>query len=608
MKRLFTFSFFFIATAVFPQATTHSDQIVVTASAVAESVESTPAAVSVITREDMDDREARDVVDVLREVPGMSVARTGSPGKIATLFIRGGSSKQALVLWNGVEMNNAYFSAYNFGQLSTAGVEKVEVVRGPYSALYGSDAVSGVVNVLTAPARTSFRVGVEGGENGFWNGDVSGALVKGIWSSHASVERRTDDGFAPNDDFTSDTWSAGAETQPSQNLTIGIIARRNGYDLGIPRNVNSTFTAFVPTLRRREDGSERQIVVPLQYQGGNVRYELRASENHRQERFNDPDAPFGAESALTDASTRSARALAQWSRSTVGTISLGGEWERSQVDHTDTFGLDVRKRSRTSHSLFIEDRVSRTVGGTMSLELAAGARYDRFDTFGSEITPRLSLAFVEHDRKWRAAYGEGFRAPAIGELYAPFFGNADLNAERSKNFEIGFDQYLRGATLSLTAFRSDYDELINYDGSANRFGNISEARAQGLEVGASRRYGRLDTSFSYTWLKAVDTGTDEQLLRRPKHTGSAAMRWVAGAFSTQVVVTHTGARPDVTDLLPFGTVTSAAFTTGDVLLRYEMATLSPFLKIANVTDERYEEVFGFPSAGRRISLGVRYAR
>src|SRR5688500_2153248 len=130
---------------------TVSEEIIVTASAAPETLQSTPAAVTVISREDIEAREARDVSDVLREVPGLSVSRTGSQGKVSAIFIRGGSSKQALVLWNGVEVNNAYFSAYNFGQLSSAGVERVEIVRGPYSALYGADAVSGVINILTTP-------------------------------------------------------------------------------------------------------------------------------------------------------------------------------------------------------------------------------------------------------------------------------------------------------------------------------------------------------------------------------------------------------------------------------------------------------------------------
>jgi vitamin B12 transporter len=607
MKHLFVFSFFF-TTAVLAQTPTVSDQIVVTASAVAESVESTPAAVSVITRKEMDEREARDVVDVLREVPGLSVARTGSPGKITSLFIRGGSSKQALVLWNGVEMNNAYFSAYNFGQLSTSGVEKVEIVRGPYSALYGSDAVSGVVNVLTSPARSTLRVAVEAGENDFRNGELSGALVRGSWSAHGTFEHRSDEGFAPNDDFAGDTWVAGAQASPRPNFTIGVIARRNSYDLGIPRNANADFTAFVPTLHRREEGWERQIVIPAQLQLGGFKYEIRLADNHREERFADPEGPFGAESAFTDSFTRSARGSIQSSKTSAGVITFGGEWETSEVDHTDSFGLDVRERSRDSRSLFIEDRISFALRGGTSLEIAAGARYDDFDTFGGETSPRLALALIEHDRKWRAAYGEGFRAPAIGELYAPFFGNADLHEERSKNFEAGFDQYVRGATLSVTAFRSDYDDLISFDGKTFRFGNISRAKAHGVEFGGSKRFGPLDASVSYTWLKAVDEATNEQLLRRPKNSGSLALRYHAGALSTQLVVTHSGARPDVTDLLPFGTVTNAEFTTADVTLRYELGHLIPFIRISNVLDEHYEEVFGYPSAGRRIVAGVRYAQ
>src|SRR5687768_6074525 len=178
------------------------ETIIVTASSLPEEIDETPVAATVITREAIERREARDVADVLREVPGLAVSRTGSPGKNTTLFIRGGSSKQALVLWNGVEMNNAYFSGYDFGQLSSAGVEKVEVVRGPFSALYGSEAVSGVVNVLTKPSTTGASIDVEGGENGLLNGVLYGAHVSDHWVLNGTVERRQDDGFANNDDFS----------------------------------------------------------------------------------------------------------------------------------------------------------------------------------------------------------------------------------------------------------------------------------------------------------------------------------------------------------------------------------------------------------------------
>ena len=115
-----------------------------------------------------------------------------------------------------------------------------------------------------------------------------------------------------------------------------------------------------------------------------------------------------------------------------------------------------------------------------SLQLTLGARYDRYDTFGSQISPRIAAAWVSGTSKIRAAYGAGFRAPAIGELYAPFFGNPGLDAEHSRNVEVGFDHFAGSATLSLTAFRSDYDNLISYDVVANRFGNISRARSHGI--------------------------------------------------------------------------------------------------------------------------------
>jgi vitamin B12 transporter len=558
-----------------------------------------------VTKEDIEKREARDVSDVLREVPGLTVSRTGSSGKTTSLFIRGGSSKQALVLWNGVEMNNAYLSAYNFGQLSTAGVEKVEIIRGPYSALYGSDAVSGVVNILTAPVRSALTVDAEAGENGLRNGMVEGAYVDSMWSVHGAAERRADDGFTTNDDFTSNTFVAGVQAAPRSNLLIGLIARRSTYDLGIPRNANSDFTAFVPTPHRREEGSETQVVLPLRLDAGGLRYELRLTDNERNEKFRDPDAPFGDEFANTDSSTRSARASVQSSPMIAGVITLGGEIERSDVDHTDSFGLDVRSQSRNSRSLFIEDRVSVPVAGT-KLEIAAGARYDRFDTFGSQISPRIGVAIVESSRKWRAAYGTGFRAPAIGELYAPFFGNPDLQAEHSRNFEIGFDQYLRAATLSVSVFRSTYDDLISYDVIANKFGNVDRAKAHGVELGASRRFGHLDASISYTWLKAIDAATDEQLVRRPKSSGSVALGYDAHPVSAGLVVTYAGARRDITDLLPFGVVINEAHTTADLTVKYQRGGASPFVKVENATDAKYDEVFGYPSARRRFIAGVRY--
>jgi vitamin B12 transporter len=592
--------FLFILAATPQQPPVIQQEIIVTASALPESVEETPAAASVVTRDEIEKREARDVADILREVPGVTVSRTGSPGKTTSVFLRGGSSKQALVLWNGVEMNNAYHSAYNFGQLSTAGVERVEIVRGPFSALYGSDAVSGVVNVLTAPTHDEAQVDVEAGERGLVNAAAHAAISRDRWSGHATVEHRNDDGFAPNDDFTSTSLLGGASFTPNANASIGVLARYSSYDLGIPRNVNALGNAFVPTPNRREDGWESQLAIPIRFDAGRLTWNVRLTENHRNDDYEDPDGAFGAEKAHTDAVTRAANASVR-TKTAIGTITLGGEYENSEVDHTDTFGLDVDSRDRDSRSVFIEDRIS--IG---ALQITAGLRNDHFDTFGSELSPRVAAAWVRNGHKIRAAYGEGFRAPAIGELYSPFFGFPNLQPEHSRSIEVGYDRYWRDGSFTASLFDSDYEDLIFYDNLAGHYGNIHTATSRGLELGATRNFGKLSAALSYTYLDTEDESTGEDLLRRPRHSGSLALGYDFAPFTAELVVQHAGARLDVTDLFPYGNVTNEARTVADFTLRWLAGAVIPYVRVENLTDERYEEVFGYPSAPRRFSAGVRY--
>ena len=594
MKPSISISIFMFLVASVAVAQT-SAEIVVTASSIPETVEETPAAVSVITGEDIAARAARDVADVLREVPGLSASRTGTPGKAMSVFLRGGSSKQALVLWNGVEMNNPYFSGYDFGQLSTAGVQRVEVVRGPFSALYGSEAVSGVVNVLTVPAAASLRASLEGGERELLNANVFGALTRDRLAAHAIVEARADNGFEANDDFESRSVLGGARFDVTNAFSIAALARYATYDLGIPRTPNAESTAFVPSPFRRQEGSESQIAVPIRFDRGWDAYELRLSDSRRDEYFSDVAGPFGPEVNDTSSSLQAARATARF-----GTIAVGGEYELATVDHISNFSL-IDARDRTNRSAFVENRFA--IGG--GIEIVAGLRHDDFETFGSEISPRVAAAWITRAGKLRAAYGEGFRGPAIGELYSPFFGNDALDAEHSRTIEVGYDRFAANGTASITVFRSRYDQLIVF-GDDFRFQNIAAADAQGVEVSASRRAGNFRGAMSYTWLETQDRATGESLVRRPEHSGSISLGYAAGSFSTHVVMLHTGDRIDVTDLAPFGTVTNDAYMTADFVASYAVGAFVPFMKIENATNERYEEVFGYRSASRRISIGLRY--
>lgn len=580
-----------------------AEEIVVTASALPETVEATPAAVSVLTREEIDRRAVRDVADALREVPGIQMSRTGSPGRATSLFTRGSNSNHTLVLWNGIEITNPYFSGYDWGRFSTAGVEQVEIVRGPYSALYGSDAVAGVVNVLTTSRRSGFRALLEGGQHGLRNGSATASYSGPAFHLSGSFEAREDDGFAPNDDFAQDSGSAAIRWNILSSLSVGLSVRQTSYELGVPTNLNFFGDAIVPSLLRRQDGRERQIAIPIEQVLGRFSYDLTLAESRRSDDFEDPEDPYGLVSTSTESETRRAR-LTTRTETSFGTIVAGGEYEHAEVDDLTNFGPNFTGGERSEKSLFIEDRLTRALTADSRIEISAGVRWDHYETFGSELSPRVSAAWIRGDHKVRAGFGEAFRAPAIGELYFPFMGNADLEAERSRSFEVGYDH---GLGLALTLFRNDFEDLIVFDNATNRFGNVGAASSQGLELALQRDLtSSVHTAASYTFTDTEEEGADRPLVRRPRHSGSLHLGYRTGILHANLVAIYTGARADILPVFPFSRTTNESHTTFDANLQVPLGRFTPYVKVENLTDVEYEEVLGFPSASRRFVAGVRF--
>jgi vitamin B12 transporter len=610
MKRFL--AFFLFAVPLFaqqqqpPQKIT--DTIVVTASGLPETVESTPASVTVINKDDIDKRDARDVADVLREVPGLFLARSGSPGKQVSLFTRGAASTQTLVMWNGIEINNPYFSGFDWGRFSTAGVEQIEIVRGPFSALYGSEAMAGVINVLTTPKATGWRAEAETGAHGLRNANVGGAVAGQAFQLSAAYEHREDDGFAANDDFRQNSANALVRWAPSQSFSLGAVLRHTTFDLGIPFDTNAAGTELVPSPDRRQDGSETQIGIPITFAFGPVSWEASVSEAKRRENFEDPQDPFGLTSTNTDSTTRHARLLAR-AKTPIGSIVAGGELERAKVDDVSNFGPNFLDRRRNDRSLLVEDRYSHDLAGGTRLELSAGVRHDDFDQFGAQTSPRLAAAVVVGATKWRAAYGRGFRAPSLGELYFPFFGNANLKAERNRSYELGWDTAMgRNGVFSATYFNSRDRDLITFSPVTFVSENIGRVKSDGVELGIVEHVNAsLYTALSYTYLhRNEDEDTGQRLLRRPKHSGSIFVGYRSGALDTNFVIVRAGARDDLLPVAPFSRIVNRGFTTIDANVQHHGDRLTPFVKVENLRDTRYEEVRGYPAPRRRVIFGVRF--
>jgi vitamin B12 transporter len=616
MKSLLSAVVFLFVTRAFadnasqPAAPTPSSvaaEIVVTASALPETVESAPAAVTVITKSQMQEQDARDVADVLREVPGIVMSRTGSEGRATSLFMRGANSTHTLVLWNGIEINNPYFAGYDWGRFSTAGVEQIEVVRGPYSALYGSDAVAGVVNVLTAPARSGIGGGLEIGGDGLRNGNVEASYVGGGQTLNASVERRVDNGFAANDDFAQNSANVLWKWTAANRFSIGIAGRATRYDLGIPFDLNADATALVATPQRRQHGSERQVAVPISQSFGAYGYELTLSESRRSDDFHDPRDPFGLIDQTTDSTTRRARLTAK-DATALGTIVVGGEYARASVTDASTFGVNLANDRRGERSLFVEDRLSHVLASGSRIEVSAGARYDHFDTFGSQTSPRIAAAWILGTNKIRAAYGEAFRAPSVGELYYPFSGNRNLQPERSRSAEVGYDRAIGASgAFSATLFSGRFRDLIVFDNATYAFANVGRARSQGIELGASAGlFANLNGAVSYTYLDTKEAATEKALLRRPHNSGSFTLTYRRGGVDSSLVLLNAGRRDDIMPVAPFARVSDRAYTTLDANVQVHLERFTPYVKIENATDTRYEEVRGYPSPRRRAIVGVRF--
>jgi vitamin B12 transporter len=612
MKVFIPAVFLLLASALFaadtstPPSLTAKQEIVVTASALPETVESTPAAVTVITKKEIQQQADRDVADVLREVPGIVMSRTGSQGRATSLFTRGANSTHTLVLWNGIEINNPYFAGYDWGRFSTLGVEQVEVVRGPYSALYGSDAVAGVVNILTTPSKSSIGALVEAGGRGLRNGQAAASWVSGSQVLSASLERRVDEGFAANDDFGQNSANVLWRWTSTDRFSIGVAGRYTDYRLGIPFDLNAAATALVATPQRRQKGNERQLALPISQSFGAFGYELTLSESRRDDQFHDPNDPFGLIDQGTDSTTRRAR-LTTNTKTAFGTVVAGGEYSRATVNDASTYGVNLADDRRTARSVFAEDRLS-FGSGHSRLEVSAGARYDRFDTFGSQTSPRVAAAWIFGNYKLRAAYGEAFRAPSVGELYYPFSGNRDLRPERSRSAELGFDRAIgTSGELSATLFHGLYRDLIVFDNATYVFANIGRARTQGVEAALSHDIvPALNAAVSYTYLHTNEEATSKPLLRRPRNSGSVVLTWRSGAVDTSFVALHSGRRDDILPIAPFVRVNDQAYTTFDVNVQMHLDRLTPYVKLENATDTKYQEVRGYPSPRRRAIVGVRF--
>ncbi len=582
--------------------------VVVTATLVPAPPGAVPAAVTVLSGDALRARGVRTVADALRFVPGASVVESGSFGSQTSLFLRGGESDYVKVLIDGVPQNLPGGS-FDFANLTTADVDRIEIVRGPTSVLYGSDAVTGVIQVFTRAGHGAPRgqVGFGGGTYGTqWaSGDVGG--YTGALSYGVSLSRFTSDGiYAFNNEYRDGAASARLRYAPDARTDASLSARYTDGVFHFPTDgggqpVDSNqFT----TERGPSFGLDAGRALSR-------RVTLRANVgwSEAQNRYDDATYAYASKDVTRRlvAGTR-----ADLHPSPAAVVTVGAEYLHESQTGTN---LDTTRRNGALFAQVL-------TGATGPVSAVLGARVDDNQQFGTHATGRAGMVWRLDERtRARAAAGTGFKEPTLLENFGTAFarGNPDLKPEQSASWEVGLEHTPPGdrVTVAVTYFHERFRELVQYSAAplgpdSVNFYNVPGARVQGIELGIQGALGAgVTLEASYTYLESRDTA-GQRLQRRPTNAGSLRLGYaLADRGSVSLATVFTGDRDDYDySGLSASRVTLPPHTRVDLAGVYALArgrgawpgfTLNA--RVENLFDARYQDVKNFPARGRALLFG-----
>ena len=592
-----------------PAEAEFGSEIIVTATGVESEVSEVPVATTVITRKQMDDAQASSVTAMLRRVPGLSVAQSGEVGTLTSVFTRGTNSNHTLVLFDGVRLNSPYFGGFDWSLPTTTALERIEVARGPYSALWGADAVGGVINLI--PYRERKKVGgrllAEGGEDGWQRWEVTAGYAGSKFDVSVSGYRRSGDGTLENSDFKGQQGLTTAGFSWGQGSRIGIVYQDLSNEIGIP-----FVSPDSPTPDRRQETKQRLMAIPLKWQiAKKWSLEVVGSRVQREFDFSDPDDPWDYFYGNTKADTDQARLA---SHHTLGghTVSWGGEWREDAVTDINSFGTTLDNVSDQTWSAFAQDNWQ--LG--RKFRLLFGVRWDDTDAWGSNTTGRVDFGWRLADTfELRGGYGQAYRAPSLGELYSPIGGNPDLEPETSNSGELGvvYTPLNGHSRWQLNVFTTDIDDLIEFDYVNYENVNTGKARIKGAEFVWEQ--GALDVIRWYLQATYLNTEGEDgmPLLRRPRFSASWTLNGDIGRkWSGDVTVLWVDSRDDVDlgddpDPESFERVEAESYITINLAIAWDAwQRLTITARALNILDADYQEVLGYPAPGRRFIGGLRY--
>lgn len=593
-----------------------SEQVVVSATRVEMLEEDSPATIDVIRSDDFKIKQTRRVADALRQVPGISVVQSGSPGSLTSVFTRGLRSQHTQVLLDGIPINQGLQGAFNFGDLTTENIDRIEIVRGPQSTLYGPRALAGVIQIFTkrGSGDPTGEFSLEGGSNTTIRGTLTSSGSANQFDYSVGLSGLTTDNERSNNQYRLWNGIANLGWSPNEQFRVSTLITYSLADLGLPNTISAP--------RPRDNFlTERWLVAPhLDYKPVEW-WQHRLIVSYDEERqVNDPneDGFVGPTRALFTRTTidyQNDLKPASWLTFTSGFFysEVDAGQERPFVLFGDKFIGDETEQT----SLFVQASVTPFKG----VNLVAGGRYDHFNDFGNVWTYRFAGSYLiaKTDTHFHASVATGFSPPSAQDKIFRF--NPDptmpltpLEPEENLGWDLGIDQrFCEGRVMiGLTYFHNDLSNVIGFNGLFETL-NLGAARTQGLEA-ELRVTPITDLTFvaTYTYLDAENTSAADttqplgaRLPRRPRNEAyiSASYLW-AKKLRTTIETKFVNAREELNFGGPNFDIEDYAFV--NVAAEYEInRCVSVFARINNLTDEQYEEVFGFPALGRTAFAGFK---
>ena len=626
-----------------------SDRIIVTATRAPATLEESGVAATVLTSRDIAARQYAPVLELLRDIPGLAVVNTSRRGGLTGVFTRGAQRTGTLFLLDGVPINEPG-GEMNLAHLTSSDIDRIEVVRGPESALFGAEAAAGIVQLFTARGDTESRYphGRASYERGSFSTDRWTANLNGGFAGRVeyslTAEQLHSAGMFPNDYYRNTTGSANAGARLAASTQLRAIFRE--YD-AVAGNPNAVGYGIID---RDASGSDRDSTLALRLEdvrGAHYVQRLSFGYHRLRNRFDDTimDGPFNLAAfverrgsntyfvALTDPGTTTAPSGLSIVRRTSSLFPFPGRTvsDRKTFDYQGTvthpggalvFGYE---HERQAGAISLRDVDRRNNGGFVHeqynvgrrLFLTGGARFEHSSTFGGRVAPRASATLaLARSTYLRVSGGRGITEPSLLQNFAResfYVGNPALRPEKIDSFDAGLAQELFGRRVrgEVTIFRNSFTDLIVFDSSTNpsSWKNIDRSWGRGVETAVTvrpMRYVQASANWTrlYTKITQSGSGVGLELPRRPRNSGAA---WISIAPRRWTVVAGgrwTGDRRD-TDFV-FGATRSRPYRTMYFNGSYQLTRhVTPFLRIDNLLNERYMEVLGYTSLTRNAMGGVR---